>query len=523
MKNLSRAIMAALPVLIMLLLPGTGMTCTTFIAGKGVTTDGSIIFAKTEDDSGIHKDFLWYIPPREHPEGTMIKLVGGNSIPQAEKTYGFFWDQPPGTEYSNAVVNEWGLALGSDACPSREDPIENVEERGDLFKGGIGWRLRIILAERCKTAREAVELAVELLQRYGYRGSGRTLNIVGRKEAWMLQMVRGKRYAARRVRDDEVIPLANTYTIHDVDMNDRDNFICSPDLIRYAKKRGWYDPDTDGEFDFAKVYADPGSYTDPRNTRRQWIIAKMANRDFPLSVEEADAGKMPVSVKPDRKISIQDAMDIMRTHYEGTPLDDSKDYTRSPHLNSNRPVCTYRSHRTTVIQQREEMPREIGTVIWRALFQPCSSGFVPWYLCTTEIPEPFQSVRPPEPEQDLYDYHFNMPGSVDQFDNSSASCLFGLMANLVDLDYGNVIDYVRGRWGKFEKYQFNLQGPVEKTALKLYRDDREAAVRYLSDYSCSRALRSMEVADSIVKNLKTRIWKAEHGIKLEPENSPEKQ
>ncbi|MGM0485062.1 MAG: dipeptidase [Candidatus Krumholzibacteriota bacterium] len=514
MKNPRRSIIPALPVLIVLLLPVAGLTCTTFIAGKGVTEDGSIIFAKTEDDTGIYKDFLWYIPPREHPEGTMIKLVSGNSIPQAEKTYGFFWDQPPGTEYSNAVVNEWGLALGSDACPSREDSIEEVEERGGLVKGGIGWRLRIILAERCRTAREAVQLSAELLDRYGYRGSGRTLNIVGRKEAWMLQMVRGKQYAARRVRDDEVIPLANTYTIHEVDMNDRDNFICSPDLIRYAEKRGWYDPDTDGEFDFARAYADPGSYTDPRNTRRQWIIAKMANRGFSLSLEEADAGKMPVSVKPDRKISLRDAMDIMRTHYEGTMLDDSEDYRRSPHRNSSRPVCTYRTHRTTVIQQREEMPREIGTVIWRALFQPCSSGFVPWYLCATEIPEPFQSVSPPDPQQDLHDFHFNMPESVDQFDNQSASCLFGLMANLVDLDYGNVIDYVRGRWGEFEKFQFEMQGPVEKTALKLYRDDREASVRYLSDYSCSRALRSLEVAESILRILKTRTWKARHGKEM---------
>ena len=517
MKIIIRAIIPALLVLIILLLPAAGSACTTFIAGKGVTADGSIIFAKTEDDTGVHKDFLWYIPPLEHPEGTMIKLVGGNSIPQAEKTYGFFWDQPPGTEYSNALVNEWGLALGSDACPSREDSIEEVGERGDLVKGGIGWRLRIILAERCKTAREAVDLAARLLDRYGYRGSGRTLNIVGRKEAWMLQMVRGKQYVARRVRDDEVIPLANTYTIHEVDMDDRDNFICSPDLIKYARKRGWYHPDTDGEFDFAKAYADPASYTDPRNTRRQWIIAKMVNSDFSLSVEEADQGQMPVSVKPDRKISLRDAMDIMRTHYEGTELLAYEDYRISPHRNSSRPVCTYRTHRTTVIQQREDMPREMATVIWRALFQPCSSGFVPWYLCATEIPEPFQSVSPPDPEQDLYDYHFNMPASVDQFDNSSASCLFGLMANLVDLDYGNVIDYVSESWGEFEKFQFDMQGPVEKTAMKLYRDDREAAIRYLSDYSCSRALRSLEVAESIVHTLKTRIWKARHGEEMKRE------
>jgi len=498
-----------------ILTPRTGSTCTTFIAGKGVTTDGSIIFAKTEDDYGVHTDFLWYIPPMEHEDDAMIKLVGGNRIPQAEKTFGYFWDQPPGTEYSNAVVNEWGLALGSDACPSREDSMEEVEHRGDLVKGGIGWRLRIVLAERCRTAREAVEMAAGLLDKYGYRGSGRTLNIVGREQAWILQMVRGRQYVARRVRDDEVIPLANTYTIHQVDMDDRDNFICSPRLIEYAEKRGWYNPDTDGEFDFARAYADPDAYTDPRNTRRQWLIARMVDSDFDLTVEEADAGKMPVSVKPDRKVSLRDAMEIMRSHYEGTGLDDSNGYERTPHRNSSRPICTYRTHRTTVIQQREDMPREIGTVIWRALFQPCSSGFIPWYLCATDIPQPFQATTPPDPEQGLYNYHFNMPESVDRFDTGSASCLFGLMTGLVDVDYGNVIDYVRGRWDRFEDFQFDMQDPIEKTALKLYREDREAAVRYLSDYSRSRALKSLEVAESIVEKLRTRLWKAKHGEKLE--------
>jgi dipeptidase len=491
--------------------------CTTFIAGRGTTEDGSIIFAKTEDDRPGYVDYLWYIPPAEHNEGSTIKLTGGGEIPQVNKTYGYFWDQPPGTEYSNAVVNQWGLALGSDACPSREDSIEEVEKRGDIVNGGIGWRLRIILAERCKTAREAVELAAELLDRYGYRGSGRTLDIVGTKEAWILQMVRGKQYVARRVRDDEVIPIANTYTIRDVDMDDRDNFICSPGLVDYAIKRGWYDPERDGEFDFAETYANPDVRTDIRNTRRQWIMAKMVDPDFPLSVEEADSGKMPVSVKPDRKITVKDAMDIMRNHYEGTSLDDSDGYSRSPHRNKSRPICTYATHRTTVIQQREWMPADIGTVIWRALYEPCSSGFVPWYLCAKDIPLAFRKapVSLYQTEGDLYDYHFNMPDEIKELDLSSASCLFGLMAGLVDVDYKNVIDYVQNRWGEFEHYQFEIQDEIEETALELYREDQDAATAYLTDYTRSRAVRSLEIARSIIEKLQHRLWNADQGTRLE--------
>jgi dipeptidase len=168
----------------------------------------------------VDVDYLWYVPAQEHPAGTTLKLRGSEEIPQVPWTYGYFWDQCPETEYSNALVNEWGIALGSDACSSREDSLEELEKRGDIVDGGIGRRLRFILAERCRTAREAVELAAKLLDHYGYRDSGRNLSIVGPQEAWILQMARGKHYVARKVGDDEAVPIPNAFTIRDVDLND---------------------------------------------------------------------------------------------------------------------------------------------------------------------------------------------------------------------------------------------------------------------------------------------------------------
>ncbi|MCD6379846.1 C69 family dipeptidase [bacterium] len=514
LKRICSGIIAA--VTFFLLISDTSHACTTFIAGKNTTVDGSILFAKTEDDKAGYVDYLWFIDRKEHKKDTMIKLSGGNMIPQVKNTYAYYWDQVPGSEYSNAVINEWGLAIGSDACPSKEGSIEEVEKRGDLLNGGIGWRIRFILAERCKTAKDAVELAAKLIDNYGYRGSGRTLDIVGPKEAWILQMVRGKQYVARRVKDDEVVPVANTYTIRTVDTKDKNNFICSDNLIRYARKRGWYDPERDGEFDFAKAYAKENSHTDIRNTRRCWMMAKTANRDFPLSWKEADQGKMPVSVKPDRKLSLKDVMGIMRTHYEGTELDDSDGYATSPHKTKSRPICTYATHRTTVVQQREWLPVEIGTVVWRALYEPCSSGFVPWYLCARDIPKAFRNA--PEnfygTKKNLYEYHFNMPKEIERLDMNSASCVFGLMAGLVDSDYQNVIDYVQNRWIKFENFQFKMQNHIEETALKLYKSDKDAAREYLTDYTRARAAKSLKTAKSIIDVLEYRLWNAKQGSRL---------
>ncbi len=504
-----------LAALIIVPLRGKAVSCTAVIAGKKTTADGSILFGKTEDDRAGDVDYLWYIPGRNHQDGETLKLTGGGTISQAASTYGYFFDQNPGTEWSNAVVNQWGLALGSNACRSREAGLEEAEERGLLTDGGIGWRLRIILAERCKTAGEAVEMAARLLDRYGYRGSGRNLSIVGRKEAWILQMVRGRQYAARRVRDDEVVPVPNCYTIRQIDFDDRDNFICSPGLVEYAVERGWYEPEEGQEFDFARAYSLPENLTGKYNTRRFWMMARMVNGDFPLSWEEADEGRMPVSVEPDRKLTVKDIMAVMRTHFEGTDLDDSRQYSSSPHNNDNRPICTYRTHRTTVVQQRDWMPAEIGTVVWRALYYPCSSGFVPWYLCATDIPEAFRQAPENlyETEKDLLDYHFGMPEVSGKMDMESASCVFGVMAGLVDSDYGNLIDYVRHQWKGFEDYQFAVQPVIEETALGMYDQNRDAARIFLSQYTRARAVKSLELARSIIDTIERRYWKAERGEK----------
>jgi dipeptidase len=495
--------------------------CTVLIAGRKTTVDGSILFGKSEDDGPKEVDFLWYVPRKIHEPGSVVKLKAGGTIPQVKETYAYFWDQCPGTPYSNGIVNEWGIAFGSNGCISKEDSVKEVEARGDLVKGGLGFMLRIILAERAKTAREAVEMAANLLDKYGYNASGRNLNIVGPNEAWQLQMVRGKNYVARRVRNDEVAIIANTFSIRDVDMNDKKNFICSPTLISYAVQRGWYDPEKEGTFDFAKVYAPEQAHKRPGNTFRQWMMAKLLKKNFPLSPEESTQGLMPVSVKPDRKLSLRDVMTIFRNHYEGTSLDKSgftqtKEYETSPHKTDST-ICNYGTHRTTVVQQRDWLPPAIGTVVWRALDEPCSSGFVPWYLGATDIPEPFR--RAPESfyttQRDLLDYHFKPLAETWDLgtDLESASGVFTHLGRMVDANYNKVIHYVKKEWQTFEDRAFALQPAVEKTALELYKKDKTLAAEYLNLYTFAQALKSLKKAKEMLKTIKDTLWTGRDRIK----------
>ncbi len=459
--------------------------CTTVIAGRNTTADGSILYAKSEDDQN-QLDYLWYIPHKHHGLDTVLRETGGLKIPQSKETYAYWWDQSPKMMFSNVIINEYGIAFGSNGCGSKEDSAEELGKHGDIVDGGIGFRLRFILAERSKTAREAVLLAARLINKYGYNASGRNLNIVDPNEAWQLQMVCGKHFVARRVQDDEVVILANTFTIRDVNLNDPENFICSPDLIDYAIKRGWYDPEKERKFDFAKAYADEKYHTANWNTHRTWILAKLLQKDFPITLEDAVKGKMPVSVKPDRKLTVGNMMDIFRNHYENTSLCTYETGNISPHFFRNAPLCNNKTHKVNIIQQRNWMPVEIGTLNWRALSNPCQSIFVPWYLGINTVPEEYQKAyrNPVDTEKDLIGYHFNGPDwQIWDMDISSASCIFRLLNDIGNSNYRKNHKIIRERFDHIENEQLEIQKGFETQILDRFNVDKEKAIIELTRYT----------------------------------------
>jgi dipeptidase len=477
-------------------------SCTSLIAGKKTTIDGSILFAKSEDDRE-QLDYYWYIPGKKHNMTEVIMETGRLAIPQVNETYAYFWDQSPKMPFSNVIINEWGVAFGSNGCGSKEDPADSLEKRGDIMKGGIGFSLRFILAERSKTAKDAVLLASELINKYGYNASGRCLNIVDPNEAWQLQMACGKHFVARRVQDDEVAIIANTYSIREVNMHDTDNFICSPDLIDYAIKRGWYNPEADGEFDFARAYAPDVYHKADRNTHRAWILARLLQYDFPLTIEDAEDGNMPVSVKPDKKLSVPDLFKIFRNHYENTEICRYPELNISPHFADNTPVCNGGTHKANIIQQRNWLPVEIGTVNWRALSHPCQSIFMPWYLGINKIPDIYQMATedPNKTDKDLVTYHFMDPDwPLRNVDINSASSLFRLLNSIGDANYYKNHKLIREVFDKCEADMLEKQSSIEKKAIELYKKDKNKAIEYLTEYTNSQAILGFNMAKGLISD-----------------------
>jgi dipeptidase len=434
--------------------------CTSLAAGKRATADGSVLFGHNEDDGGSIVQRLHLVPRKNHGPGEKIsmwdiKLSDGTlaTIDQiVGETWAYIWSEMPGQQFADSYLNEWGVAIASDACGSRESRPYN------LTNGGIAYWLRRLVAERAKTAREGVQIIGKAVEEYGYASSGRTYIIADPNEAWLCQVVAGRHWVAQRVPDDEVAFIPNRYTIHDVNLADTKNFLGSSDLISYAISKNWYNPAIDGPFDFAKAY---GNYTG--TDIRQWGGLRLLT-----GIEYSSNDTAPFSVKPKKRLTVKDVTDVLRTHYEGTPNDQTQypinpnpNYpVGDPHHTGLRVICTGSTQESFVMQLRRNMPRHIGNVYWRAQGRPCEGVYVPLYLGILEIPTPNALGEPAS--------YNKLPLGDRYYDADSAYWVFNKMDTLVDFDYLVRKPIVRSFWDDVEATEFALQDQIEKTAHKIY-------------------------------------------------------
>ena len=235
----------------------------------------------------------FYVPRMYHDPGTFVELRRGGKWPQAQVTYAYLWGNNTGVEFGDGYFNEWGIAIASDACPTREDSYEKLVAEGQITDGGIGYKLRRIVAQRARNAREGILIAGELLDHFGYVTTGRTYIIADADEAWLLAVAMGKNWIARRVPDDEIVLLPNVHIIGvEADLTDTENVIASKGLVEYAVSRGWYDPAAGRPFSFREVYGAPpaaGSFmyeqgVDPRQWFSQELVIYQLRNWLPVEV-----------------------------------------------------------------------------------------------------------------------------------------------------------------------------------------------------------------------------------------------
>ena len=184
-------------------------------------------------------------------------------MPQVGQTWAFLWSELLEREYSDNFLNEWGVAVVSDRCPSREDDAATLAQPARFATAALAicsaaWWPRREVGPRRRAAGRPARRAVWLFR---FR---RTYVIADPHEAWLVAVVCGRHWVARRVPDDQVVVLPNVYITDRVDLSDSNNYLGSPDLIEYARRRGWFRPESGAPFRFDRAYAAPHDNADRR-------------------------------------------------------------------------------------------------------------------------------------------------------------------------------------------------------------------------------------------------------------------
>ncbi|HPP89818.1 dipeptidase [Tenuifilum sp.] len=487
--------------------------CTNYLVTRGASADGSTMVSYAAD-SHIRYGELYFKPRGIWPAGTMITLYdrGINKplgqIPQAPETHQVI-----------GFMNEYQVAIG-------ETTFGGIEELMDTT-GIIDYGSLMFLAlQRAKTAREAIKVMVELVDQYGYASSGESFSIGDPNEVWILEMIakktnlkydkktkqnvnidKGAVWVAIRIPDGYISAHANQARIqqfplenHKTSISSKNlNLIFNPevetvyshDVISYARNHGYFNG-SDSEFSFSDVYNpitfDGARYCDAR----VWAFFNHASdgmgKYWDYAKGENLKNRMPLYVKPNRKLTPRDLMTFKRDHLEGTELDMSKDAGAGPHglpyrwrpLTWNVDGVTYFHERVTATQQtgfsfiaqmRSWLPNPIGGIFWFGVDDAASTVYVPIYCGISRVPESYSEGN----------------GDMLTYSPTSAFWVFNRVAHFAYLRYDLIMKDVKKLQDELEN-KFEAYTPaIDAAALKLWENNTNLAIEFLTDYSVNTA------------------------------------
>ena len=458
--------------------------CTNLIVGRHASTDGSTIVSYSADSYGLFGE-LYHYPAGTHAKGTMRpvhewdtgKYLG--EIPEARTTYNVIGN-----------MNEHQLTITETTFGGRE---ELVDTTGIIDYGSLIY----IALQRSKSAREAIQVMTDLVQEYGYYSSGESFTIADPREVWVMEMigkgvgVKGAVWVAVRIPDDCISAHANQARIHQFPLNDKENCLYSPDVISFAREKGYFSG-LNKDFSFANAYAplDFGArrYCEARVWSFYNMFTDRGEEFLPYILGSTDK-PMPLYVKAKKRISVQEIQQAMRDHYEGTPLDLSQDFgagiNHSPYRLSplsftvdgeeyfnERPISTQQTGWVIVAQMREQLPNAIGGVLWFGCDDANMTVFTPVYCCTNVVPQCYSRV-------DGADYI--------TFSWRSAFWIMNWVANMVYPRYDVMIGDVRATQQSLEGTLATAQKGIESAALELYEKNADEAKAFLTRYTNSAA------------------------------------
>ncbi len=496
----------------------TASACTTMLVTKGASQDGSVFVAHS-DDNELFDQRLVYVPAADHKPGSlryvyydasslgsrpeyntdMLRRYVGTqrgptyidpdhpqsiplgAIPQVAHTYAYF-------DGNYAIMNEHQLMFGECTNGSKTQ-LEPVPGKLIFYSAELGR----VAAERCKTAREAIELIGYLIDTYGYYGTGETLPIGDTEEGWVIEMApspegTGGLWVAKKIPDGEVFVAANELRIREIDPDDP-NMLYSDNLHAVAEKHGWWKPE-DGNLDWLRTVSE-GEYNHPYySLRRVWRVQSRIAPSQNLSpwTEDGFTNEYPFSIKPDNKLSVRDVMNLYRDYYQETEFDLSRGITAGPFGSPyrfpgpmdakgdvddpnikrkgawERPISIFRCGYSYVCQARGWLPDPIGGIVWYGPDEPMSTCYVPLYAGVTRIAAPYYTCE------------------TTTFSQKSAWWAFNFVANWATLKYNYMIKEIQQKQDEIEFAEIEGIRKIDDQALALYKQDPDKARQFLTTY-----------------------------------------
>lgn len=473
--------------------------CTNIIVGKNASADGSVMVSYNADSYGMYGNMHRHIGSTHQP-GEMRKIYDWDTnrycgeIPQAAVTY-------------NVVgqMNANQVSITETTFGGRE---ELVDPKGIMDYGSLIY----VTLERATSARDAIKIMTDLVAQYGYCSEGETFSICDKDEAWIMEMIgkgpnnKGANWVAIRIPDDCVCTHANQSRITTFNQKDKRDVMFSKDMIKFAREKGFFTSKVDADFSFRDAFA-PNDFGAVRYCdARAWSIFNLLCDGMEQYLDYAKGndlkGRMPLYMRPNHKVTLQDVMRGMRDHYEGTALDIQNEIGAGPYnmpyrptplsfdvdgkkYFNERPVSTQQTSFCFIGQMRGWLPNEIGGLVWWTNDDSNMAPFTPLYCCVTDIPKCYQRI---DGIQD--DVTFNW---------ESAFWLQNTVSNMVYPYYSKMYPDLSAKKLALEQSYYDAQIRIETEARTQYDTDPKLAVSTLTDYTLKSAERMMTEWDRLMK------------------------
>jgi len=454
--------------------------CSNFLVTKGASKDGSVMITYTCD--GEFLPHLEYIPAQDHKPDEYIEISGRDGkirgkVKQVLHTYAVV-----------GLINEYQVAIGETTFGGRRE-LRNPDGLLHYF-----FMMRLAL-QRAKTAREAIKIMSELVEEYGYASTGESFSIADKEEAWIMEMIgpgaggKGANWVALRIPDGYISGHANMSRIGEFPLDDPENCMYSKNVISFAIEKGYYDKKSGKPFSFRYAYCPPEPSSLRTCASRVWSMFRRSAPSMNLSPDfqrgVKGAKPYPLWIKPDKKLSLHDVMNIMRDHYEGTDFDMTKGIDAGPFgcpircrgltwevdgvkYSWERPISTQQTGFSFISQSRGWLPDAVGGVYWYGVDDTYTTCYIPLYCCINDLPKPFTI------------------GNLQKFSWDSAWWVFNFVSNIANLKYSYMVKDIQKVQTALEGNSLALQPVIEKTALEMLKSDPELTAKFLTDYSVSR-------------------------------------